>query len=567
MLRLAESEVGAIFAKKRVDRISLDDLHQLSARIFSECMSNYLLLANNLTQLKNTTIDPHLTGNEKEAAMLKKKADIAAIKSQIELLAKTNNDYIALIKSHIYKSLSDTKSVKFWLNAVRSCQQNGNDFLGVCIMNCLSEANQKQKSISRFLTKSEIYQDLKANYWDKYFFSPGYYRDRMASMNGDVKFIAPAFHNLLTAEEKAEGREDAYGKVMHLRNELKLEEWVSLINAVKLNAEDIEHDKKSLTKFLEPLNKAYLVDDVYQLLNQYKITSLEKLNKLFKTAASFFQQKEKDTFAASFRTSISQNAINSKTPLFPALSIIEPPRPRESQPAVKSVPVMDQTTIIAMANEILTPREMNRLYCKIIDSFQMDKNGKFKKEFARNINVLLEGRVVEKHTLVTPFPRENQIIDLLRDQQLDRDALLRELKHATRLQIAINNLRTTRINPEQYNLLAASLNSHILRMAHDARKLNDSVLAKQIEDIALRAVRIVPAKHDKGKEEIDVPVTKAPARMAVAKPKSTKSGQLQGLTNKFSGLFYKSKSKDMKAESNKNDSRPDTPESSVKSKK
>src|SRR3990167_6603948 len=114
-----KTAIEKIFDKKSVDKISVDELHEVSSRIFVETLGELNRLNDELTGL--------IAGNDD--GLREKRNEI--INKKISHLEREYHSNLDLIIKKIIESSKDQKSFQFWLIVANNCKKDGNDFLGL----------------------------------------------------------------------------------------------------------------------------------------------------------------------------------------------------------------------------------------------------------------------------------------------------------------------------------------------------------------------------------------------------------------------------------------------------
>lgn len=126
-------DIEKIFDKGSAGAISIDELNQVSARIFVETLGELNRLNDELVGVSEKE---ELSGNKNEEKG--RRAKLQEIEGQIILLKKKYSSYLNLLTQHIVKSCDNDVMVKKWLEIAAKCELNGNDFLGLAIENSMN---------------------------------------------------------------------------------------------------------------------------------------------------------------------------------------------------------------------------------------------------------------------------------------------------------------------------------------------------------------------------------------------------------------------------------------------
>lgn len=499
--------IKSLLRRRSAVTISYKELVDLTSRVFAESMTNLNRYQAELDAVKATVIDPSITGNQRAAAELEKKQTINKINENISLLKKEYNTHFDKLVSHITENSQDIKSQNQWLNIAKACEIDGNDMLGYAIRNVFSKL-VAEKKLNAKVEKSELYQHLKSGYFET-FFSSGSYKQRVSTMKSNA--VSPSLQFYFTIADSANTREDDYKSVKKISDTVSQDEWKKAFSAMKGKSE--AEDKESIQRLLSANHKSkeQVANEMYSVIQKYKVDSYEKLQGLFSRVNDFFDKQKKgeiDPFFERYRSSTNSKLVNNVNPLM------------TSQPSVKYTAPQPVAAPLKKEDEnfkLLTPHDMNRLYAGLVNSSDLRNKTGLIKEFRTNISVLAEGHTASKAKMNNTMPVADQIHSMLSEQKFDHDNLKREMKYAEGIQSAIVKLATAKnIDQSSVNKLIASFNEQLKRLDKNATILGDEKSNRKIREMMFtqhvapeQSVKIPAAKQSTAEKRAYLTKTRA----------------------------------------------------------
>jgi hypothetical protein len=274
--------------------ISVDRLHELSARVFSE----------NMAALNNIN-----------------SSNAIELKAHINYIKTRYNEYFFAIHDHIYRSCTDQKTVEVWIRMANDCQEKCDDMLGHIIRNALAKVMAEKQVELPTLSNSILYKKLHSQYFPT-FSNTDEYKEHLLTATKNP--IAPALPFYIAHIEDTTKREEDFMRMREMKQLLTDEEWKLITSSITGKNEGAIYAQ--IDRVLLNLGKSQHVHTLCDTFKEFNIDDHESLWRKFNKADTYFaeiKKNEPDPFIQKYKSAINLKVVR-KIPAAPVMETIIP---------------------------------------------------------------------------------------------------------------------------------------------------------------------------------------------------------------------------------------------------